>query len=142
MRIIRIGILLSIAIFAIHFNSCGTPVNKNVKDKVKSFEELTGRKITSRIRFANLKGRTVGLCIYGLNHVYLDKVYYDSASDIQRTALIYHELGHCECLSGHVDPKEFSFCPDSIMNATTTTDWCNRIKWNQYKTDLRKRCQK
>lgn len=143
MSIIRITILVFIGIFTIHFNGCGSPVTSNVTDKVKEFEKITNRKTNSTLRFADLKGKTIGICFYGVKQIYLDKTYYDRASEIERKALIFHELGHCECLSGHVEEESpMTFCPKSIMYPSASSEWCYRTRWQSYMKDLRKICRK
>ena len=57
------------------------------------------------------------------NVVIVDKFYWDSASDLDREFLIFHELGHCALGRGHLDDSDGQGHCISIM--TSGTGLCN-----------------
>ena len=91
--------------------------------------------------FQNIPGRTVGLCFSKLNVVVFDVGAYSKFSNIERRALVYHELGHCMCELSH-DGAEGTFCPKSLMYPSTSIKLCYDLNWSKYIKDLREKCQK
>jgi hypothetical protein len=57
------------------------------------------------------------------NVVIVDKFYWDSASDLDREFLIFHELGHCALQRGHTDDSDGQGNCISIMSSGTGS--CN-----------------
>ena len=53
------------------------------------------------------------------NVVIVDKFYWDSASDLDREFLIFHELGHCALGRGHLDNSDANGDCISIMSSGT-----------------------
>ncbi len=57
------------------------------------------------------------------NVVIVDKFYWESADDLEREFLIFHELGHCAIKRGHLDDSDPQGNCMSIM--TSGTGSCN-----------------
>ncbi|HEY3384997.1 MAG TPA: hypothetical protein VGK46_00725 [Saprospiraceae bacterium] len=53
------------------------------------------------------------------NVVIVDKFYWDSASDLDREFLIFHELGHCALGRGHLDDSDGNGDCISMMSSGT-----------------------
>lgn len=67
------------------------------------------------IGFTNIKHKdVVGICNYGSNfrEIDIDRKYWNSITDKQKEALVFHELTHCYCLRKH-DYGEGSLYPDA-----------------------------
>jgi hypothetical protein len=68
------------------------------------------------------------------NVVIVDKFYWDSADDLEREFLIFHELGHCALDRGHLDDSDGQGNCISIM--TSGTGLCNINYTQANRTDL------
>lgn len=121
--------------------SCGVPAKKTISSYIKQFEKDIGKKVTTRIYFDNLPERVAGRCFSFLNLVQLNLSSYINYDEYEKKALIYHELGHCLCGSGH-DVQLKDFCPKSLMYPAMWSSYCYKLKWKIYLSDLRSRCQK
>lgn len=53
------------------------------------------------------------------NIVIVDKLYWDSADDLEREFLVFHELGHCALKLGHLDDSDAQGNCISIMTSGT-----------------------
>ena len=72
-----------------------------------------------RINFVNdLEGSIVGQCSYwdSGSEIFIETEYWNNVSEIQRTVLIFHELGHCALKRGHRDSSYLGY-KTSIMNS-------------------------
>lgn len=68
--------------------------------------------------FANLDGKTVGLCELwsdGKRTIRIDKTYWSTASDDEKEQTVFHELGHCALYLKHINDLNEYNCPVSIM---------------------------
>ncbi len=64
----------------------------------------------------------IGQCIRTeeeANTVVVEKFYWDSADDLEREVLIFHELGHCALDRGHLDDSDGQGHCISIMTSGT-----------------------
>lgn len=92
-------------------------VNSTLQPYFTAFAERAG---TPEIRipagFADLDGVEIGVCIMIRDQrwIYIDKEFWESASPIQRQAIINHELGHCALGLDH-DTAHEGGCPSSLM---------------------------
>lgn len=66
--------------------------------------------------------------------IVLDRVYWRSASDLQREFLVFHELGHCVLGRGHVDSSDASGNCISIMSSGTGD--CRVLYLSSYRNRL------
>lgn len=96
-----------------------------VKGYVDGFEAFYKRDV-SRISITfgdKLPKDAVGVC-YGRTDVVLENAYWGRATDLQRKALVWHELGHCAMGWGHDDTIEANQCPSSFMYPFVMGDYC------------------
>lgn len=56
----------------------------------------------------------------GLKEVRIDEAYWNSASEIEREFIIFHELGHCFLGRSHLDTENLSGVCVSIMHSGTS----------------------
>ncbi|MEL6923639.1 MAG: hypothetical protein AAFO94_06275, partial [Bacteroidota bacterium] len=67
--------------------------------------DLVQAGITGRIREISEQG-VAGQCNYNshqANHVIIDKTFWDRTPPIYREFVVFHELGHCSLLRGHLE---------------------------------------
>lgn len=93
---------------------------------ILDFEAL---KISGHIRVITTQ-QVIGQCAHNddePNTVIIDKLYWDSANDMEREFLVFHELGHCALNRGHLDSADNR--GDCISIMTSGTGIC-RINYN------------
>src|SRR5687768_2229784 len=64
----------------------------------------------------------IGQCSWDQNHnhaITLDRAYWNSANDMQREFVVFHELGHCVLGRDHVDDADGNGNCESIMTSGT-----------------------
>ena len=67
----------------------------------------------------------VGVCSWNNGpQIYIDKEFWDYATDAAKEALIYHELGHCAMGWDHNDALLSDGCHASVMNSWMDSDYC------------------
>jgi hypothetical protein len=70
--------------------------------------------------FATLENNIVGQCAQlesGGKQIRIDPTYWESANDLEKEFLIFHELGHCALGRSHADSKDIDGVCTSIMNS-------------------------
>lgn len=98
---------------------------------------------------AEFIANVVGTCDYTQltskkNTVRIKASFYNKATKETKTALLYHELGHCALGLDHDSRIIFnsydtmSDCPNSIMHPTLVSDECIKANWQHYIEELRK----
>lgn len=85
---------------------------------IKTFEQLSNKKVDTGIRFGKLPKGTLGACYTLSGNVRIAKKTWHQLKPLVQEALIFHELGHC--LLGREHQTNFTIrfsdgCPDSLM---------------------------
>lgn len=83
--------------------------------------DLDSMMISGDIRVIN-SSNVIGQCGHTESEpsvVIVDKFYWDSASDLEREFVVFHELGHCALFKGHDDTTDGSGYCASIMTSGT-----------------------
>ena len=135
-------ILLSIVIMY-HVNVYSSQSDDDFKKYRDYFTEITGVTSDVTINFREtLKGNAIGICYYTLfgNYVKIDKEWWDKSSTLKRTAVILHELAHCECYVGHEEGVRLNGCNESLRGPSIGSSSCLRKHWKDYKVKLRRSC--
>ena len=147
MSILRIGFLL----FCVNFG-CSIFIPRGIDIKIQPYvslfeRELKTPKITADIGLASLKyvptlsgGNVVGICLYLVNAIILDRDAWNRSTSRRKTALVFHELGHCYCNDFHRDEELPDKCPASLMNPVFPSDYCLRRHWLEYLNEFKKEC--
>lgn len=93
---------------------------------IESFEEYSNMSITVDFYFVDLEDNYIGKCYQRefYQYILVDKSWWDSASDLSKEQLIFHELGHCVLLKKHNTNKLPDWCPESIMNPYHIGNYC------------------
>ena len=118
------------------------------------------------IGFMNINnGLVIGQCNFGFGfrEIDIDSNYWANSTQINKMAMVFHELGHCKCDRGHDyiigesikeygndeksrgDPqKEDGFfpdrCPVSLMFPTVSEDRCTLAHYQEYVDELFRDC--
>ena len=82
-------------------------------------------KISGDIRIISTPN-VIGQCIHTEkepNTVIVDKFYWDTADDLEREFLVFHELGHCALGRGHLDDSDAH--GDYVSMMTSGTGSCH-----------------
>lgn len=118
-----------------------TPTNSELKPylddfiamaKINGYDTSRFNYIELGMTFGSLEGTTIGLCRtnYSQGQVTIDKDFWNNSFEVDKRALVFHELGHCLLFKGHesektlitlTDSSGISFTrslPSSIMNPT------------------------
>lgn len=117
---------------------CGHPqqltIDPTFQDLISRFEKDGNRTIKDLVvKFGYIStpgGKpgtyVVGECEQGLGTptVTILPAYWNSATDLQREELMYHELGHCILERDHVEEELSDGCPVSIMDPYTIEESC------------------
>jgi len=129
--ITKISVLSLLVIFL--FTSCdqGVTVDSQLEPYYESFRveaELRGIVFDNEIE--NIDGYlqniyengVLGLCNHdatkeGYPAIFVDKPYWDEATDMEREFVVYHELGHCFLKRGHLDDTDSTGACISIMQS-------------------------
>ena len=93
-----------------------------IRNVVIDYEAL---KISGDIRIISTP-TVIGQCIHTEkepNTVVVDKFYWDTADDLEREFLVFHELGHCALNRGHLDDSDAH--GDCISMMTSGTGLCH-----------------
>ena len=99
-----------IALLSFFIISCSTTVvdpyhEAEFEKIVNEFEETCDVKVRSSVMFVDeLEGKAIGVCYMGRFAVFIDRLYWMTASTPEeRFTLIMHELGHCELFRPHTE---------------------------------------
>ena len=108
---------------------------------VTDFERDMGVEVTTTIYFTNLPDGVAGRCFTNLNVVQIDLDTYMTSSNLEQRALLYHELGHCQCDLGH-DSTLRIFCSLDLMYPSMQSYFCYKNHWSSYVKRMKSQCQK
>lgn len=110
-------------------------VDEKIKPYVDEFIELSAqnnivfdRKVTIGLTKIE-RGDVIGTCYYalGFREIDIDMEFFESASEIRKKALIFHELAHCYCKRGH-DWAEGQDYPNGLLmfikRIQNNIPWC------------------
>jgi len=92
-------------------------VDADIVPYVKLFEDTYNVKSFNDIHIVDkLEGRwTVGTCYPYESKVEILRSFWEYSSELEKTSLLFHELGHCVMDWDHDDSKDDSGCPTSFM---------------------------
>lgn len=127
------------------------------KERGLKFDNL----VTVGFKLLN-RDRVVGICNYASNfrEIDLDSKYWETLSSMEKTVLVYHELGHCYCDRDHDFGKDKKYgdtkhsrredgekegyyqddCPLSLMHPVVIDDECFMAHYGEYVQELFDRC--
>lgn len=114
-------------------SACGPNVSKTIdvafSEYVSKWEEDTGLIVNIGISFVEgyEDDNRVGQCTTWFNGAALITIhrgYWEEISDIERYALLLHELGHCVMGKDHNDTEMSDRCPASLMNSYILSERC------------------
>ena len=91
------------------------------------------------INFLKLEDGTNGIChTWGTEwkEIHISPDFWSQASELQKTNLIFHELGHCELSRDHLNKFLSDSCPSSFMYERTISDFCLKKHWGKYIKEL------
>jgi len=83
--------------------------------------DYTASRVSGYIRLITTPN-VIGQCAHDAdqpNTVIIDKIYFDSANDLNREFLVFHELGHCVLNREHLDDADDKGNCISIMTSGT-----------------------
>ena len=79
---------------------------------------------------------TIGICT-PTGNMYIDKKFFENASERERLSVIYHEIGHCIFYWEHDDRMMNDYCPASIMTPVIPINYCLDFHWENYIEEYR-----
>ncbi len=91
------------------------------------------------IGFVNQPSPRDGVCMVledGYRQIEVDPKDWQGFSELERKALVFHELGHCVFGRTHNRWPLVDGCPYSIMNPVTLGDWCMSNHFDHYVNEL------
>jgi len=145
-------------------------VDPKLESYVKKYKELAKMqgihfKSNVTIGFKKLDGSTVGLTTYGpansWREVDIDPQYFGHITELNKEALLFHELTHSYCDRGHTydhgkewpeyedwhgkEPKEGrykdgTYCPRSLMFPVVLDDFCMLTHYTDYMIEMFQDC--
>ena len=150
MSLMRISVLLLFGMAGMMFSCSQFPTRDGkLQPYVNSFIEDMGyekdRIDGYTVRFetlSHLNAGTIGYCQPLSKRIRIDPTYWYGpfVSEKSRTALVYHELGHCVCYEAHDDSLLPDKCPTTIMHHRLTSNTCLQRHWDYYVEELFQRC--
>ena len=102
--------------------------------KFKSLYDVTDQ---VSIKKSVLKLPLIGQCDLDNNQVTIDETFWKNATDLSKTALIYHELGHCLLYRAHTEQVKSDGCPSSLMFNVIADDDCLAVHMEEYLTEMK-----
>lgn len=73
----------------------------------------------------------------GSPRIVIDKAKWDAMADAKKTALLFHEMGHCVLQREHKPGNgRANACPDSVMNPYTLSEFCFSKWQDEYLAEL------
>jgi hypothetical protein len=66
----------------------------------------------------------------------IDPTFWGRSSEIEKRALIYHEIAHCLWIRFHRNSLDDDKCPISLMHYTIPDYLCLQRKWKHYIIEL------
>lgn len=136
--------LIKIVLFALALSSCGKKpiiVDPELLEYAVRFERDMGVSTDDiNMVFGKLEGSKVGLCSIknGVVKITVDKEYWATIPELQREALMYHELGHCAMGLEHDEAKIENGCPRSVMFPYLFVNCYNSFR-DYYISELRRK---
>ncbi|MGE0616715.1 MAG: putative metallopeptidase [Bacteriovoracia bacterium] len=136
------------SLFAIALNACGrAPVLElnEFASYVETFEAeaaANGNPLKVQdliIKFSNkLDSKTEGLCTLGSDTptIEVNAKTFHKLSDIQKEALLFHELGHCVLGRAHANELANDGTVSSLMNAYLPDKWTLQAKMPELVAEL------
>lgn len=111
---------------------------------VKEFSELTNREVKIHLNFENLDQSTAGICYYRLvgNEISINAERWAKYTEEQKRFLVFHELSHCVCNTGHTEDSTEQLCSDHYMNPFLQADYCIKENKQKYIQQLKQDCAK
>lgn len=92
---------------------------------IEYFTTLTGRTTYVPINFGNVEPHAAVCHTIGIyKWIEVDKPYWSQATNVERRALVLHELGHCELGKPHVEAELEDTCQASIMHPILLDEVC------------------
>lgn len=150
------------------YNGIDPKVRKMVNE-YKELAKMRGIKFNKEVTvgFKNINNDSVvGLCNYGLyfREIDLDAGYWETATYLEKLALIWHEASHCYCGRDHDHDKgklyektESSIkcpvntvpapgyymdcCPTSVMSPIIVSESCFKDHYNDYVNEMFENCE-
>lgn len=120
-------------------------IEKNLEMYKNEFVAMTRFKESDfnyySIKFGSLIEPTIGMCNTITREIVIDPSFWYESSEKRRTALMFHEFGHCLCKLWHDSEKRKDKCPISIMNPSIPSQKCLNRHWPNYVKDFLKRCK-
>ena len=118
----------------------GTHVDPDVAPYVADFEDIYGVVIWDiPITFDDLEGNYIGICRTwdnGYREIFLDKDNWENSYEIERYAVVFHELGHCQFGLKHNNSVMEDGCAYSLMNEYQPSLSCLQKHWDHYVKEL------
>ena len=135
---------MTLGIQSIQVNSTNT--DPEFKEYIATFEQLSGKKVTTPINFGyENDDNVIGVCfryLNGLKEIKIKKSYWTSKGYANREQLILHELGHCENGLGH-DDNEIILnkipVPETLMNSHIIDSYTYTTFRDYYLKEFQKR---
>lgn len=105
-----------------------TPEFKGIDPKIKSYydEYVQLAKIQNIVFLMNVtigvkdikSDKIIGVCHYGLGfrEIDIDRKFWERAGELQREALVFHELTHCICSRHEHDYADGKIYPEADLN--------------------------
>lgn len=113
---------------------------------VLEYEKVCNTTVSIDIYFEKLKGNTVGVCRgflmpRSMREISIDWEFFAFASEYDREALVFHELGHCDLDRFHEseilnDESIMLERPASLMHPYMFSDWTYRAYRTEYIKEL------
>lgn len=140
--------IFSLSLFILVVSGCGREYNvSGFESYVSSFEESAHARGVDLaiadlvIEFGTPAAPTAdATCYQGGNtvpRIVIDQKKWDAMPEAKRTALLFHEMGHCVLDRPHLDgAKSGSSCPVSVMNSYTLSATCYSSNEDYYLSEL------
>jgi uncharacterized protein (DUF2164 family) len=93
----QLNVALLSALLLITGSSCAKKTENTtvINNYFTQIEIMTGVFPKLQVEFVDMEPPKVGKCFYGKGIIQLDNTYWAKADDMEREALILHEVGHC-----------------------------------------------
>lgn len=120
--------------FLVPVNSIEPKLQPDYKEFITLYDNNCDRPKPKQfiLKFSYLQDDTIGICIS--NHtrrtIYIDKRFWEDASDVQKKQLVFHELTHCYLNFGHIEDDKHYMNPYyiSLPKETLLTQTVDMLK--------------
>lgn len=103
---------------------------------VFSFEQEFQTLVTTRFQMISDWNRRdpelIGICYPSRNFVEIRESFWAKASDPEREALVFHELGHCHFWLSHHNTLRDDGCPERLMHPVVVGESCYLKRRSEY----------